>query len=290
MQINWFTVIAQVINFLVLVWLLKKFLYKPILKAVDDREKMIAAQVIDAKNLKVEAKKEQDEFVRKNADFDQQKKGLMEKAIAEASGQRQQLLDKAKDAANLLSSKLEAASRDKQKRENLEIAEKIQMQVFAITRKALTEIASESLEEQSVGTFIRRLNEAKEEEKKQFIEAFKSNANTILIRSAFDLPVKQQNDISNAIDTILATKATLQFKTVPGIISGIELTTNGYKMAWSFSEYLHSLEENISKAIKTEEQQESGSKAGRTTKQEPEENGKTAGKSEPEKNLAPLEN
>ena len=182
----------------------------------------------------------------------------MDKAIADANTQRLQLLDEAKDAANKLSAKLEAASKEKQLTENMEIAKKTQKEVFAIARKALTEIASESLEKQSVGTFIRRLNDMKDEEKKKFIEAFKSNANTILVRSAFDLPVKQQNDISEAVDAVLGTKSTLQFKTAPGIISGIELTTNGYKLAWSFSEYLDSLEKNISETMneKTKADQE----------------------------------
>ena len=43
MLIDWFTVGAQGINFVILVWLLKHFLYKPILGAIDAREKHIAA-------------------------------------------------------------------------------------------------------------------------------------------------------------------------------------------------------------------------------------------------------
>ena len=65
MKINWFTVAAQVLNFLVLVWLLKRFLYKPILKAIDDREKMIAAQIKDADDKEAVAAKEQEEFKKK---------------------------------------------------------------------------------------------------------------------------------------------------------------------------------------------------------------------------------
>jgi hypothetical protein len=42
MLIDWFTVGAQIVNFLILVWLLKHFLYKPILNAIDAREKRIA--------------------------------------------------------------------------------------------------------------------------------------------------------------------------------------------------------------------------------------------------------
>ena len=42
MLIDWFTVGAQALNFLILVWLMKRFLYKPILHAIDAREKRIA--------------------------------------------------------------------------------------------------------------------------------------------------------------------------------------------------------------------------------------------------------
>lgn len=250
MKINWFTVIAQVINFLVLVWLLKRFLYKPILNAIDEREKKITSQLKDANDKKEAAVKQEDDFIKKNAGFDKQKKELMDKAVADANTQREKLIGEARETANKLSAKLEAASKEKQETDNAEIAKKIQKEVFTIARKALIEIASESLEEQSVETFVKRLNDLKDIEKKTFTEAFKSNANTILVRSAFDLPVKQQQDISKAVDAVLGTKAPLQFKTAPGIISGIELTTNGYKLAWSFSEYLDSLEKNISGTMK----------------------------------------
>ena len=48
MLIDWFTVGAQLLNFLILVWLLKRFLYKPILGAIDIRERRIAAELADA--------------------------------------------------------------------------------------------------------------------------------------------------------------------------------------------------------------------------------------------------
>ena len=65
MLIDWFTVGAQALNFIILVWLLKRFLYKPILNAVDAREKRIAAELADANAKKAEAQKERDEFHRR---------------------------------------------------------------------------------------------------------------------------------------------------------------------------------------------------------------------------------
>jgi len=62
MLIDWFTVGAQIVNFLILVWLLKHFLYKPILDAIDAREKRIAAELADADAKKAEAEKERTDF------------------------------------------------------------------------------------------------------------------------------------------------------------------------------------------------------------------------------------
>ncbi len=256
MNINWFTVIAQIINFLILVWLLKRFLYKPILKAVDEREKKITAQLKDAEDKKAIAQKEQDDFKNRNDAFDQQKKGLMDKAVAETAAERQKLLDEARSDANKLSVNLETAAKEAQENLSRDIVQKTQQEVFAITRKTLSDLASLSLEEQTVNIFIKRLNELKDEEKKKFIESFKSGAEPVLIRSAFELPEKQQTEIKKTVSEILETETQFKFKTVPEQISGIELTAKGYKLAWSISEYLNSLEKTIAETFKEKEQPE----------------------------------
>jgi len=48
MLADWFTIVAQALNFLILVWLMKRFLYKPVLHAIDEREKRIAKELADA--------------------------------------------------------------------------------------------------------------------------------------------------------------------------------------------------------------------------------------------------
>src|SRR5665811_1185958 len=105
MIIDWFTVGAQALNFLILVWLLKHFLYKPILGAIDAREKRIAAELSDADAKKAEAKQERDEFKRKNDEFDKQRAELLSKATDEAKAERQRLLEEARKAADDLSAK-----------------------------------------------------------------------------------------------------------------------------------------------------------------------------------------
>jgi F-type H+-transporting ATPase subunit b len=96
MLIDWFTVGAQALNFLILVWLMKRFLYKPILNAIDAREEKIAAELADADAKKTEAQKQRDEFQHKNAEFDQQRAAFLTKATDEANAERERLLDEAR--------------------------------------------------------------------------------------------------------------------------------------------------------------------------------------------------
>ena len=114
MLIDWFTIAAQVLNFLILVWLLKRFLYQPILQALDAREQRIATELADADAKKAEAQKERDEFQDKNEEFDQQRVALLSKAKDEAKAERQRLLEEARQAAEALRAKRQEALKREQ--------------------------------------------------------------------------------------------------------------------------------------------------------------------------------
>jgi F-type H+-transporting ATPase subunit b len=150
MNINWFTVIAQVINFLILVWLLKKFLYKPVLEAIDEREHKIVARLKDAEAKEVEAQKEQDEFVKKNKQFDIEKSWLMDKAIADTKIKKDALLEDARKEVDIIQARQQKSLQDMQENLKSNLVQKTQQEVFDISRKVLLDLASVSLEEQTV--------------------------------------------------------------------------------------------------------------------------------------------
>src|SRR5580700_3375974 len=159
MLIDWFTVGAQALNFLILVWLLKHFLYKPILNAIDAREKRIASELADADAKKAEAQKEHEEFQHKNEEFDQQRAALLTKATGEANAERQRLLDEARKAADDFSAARQQTLINDARNLNQAIMRRTRQEVFAIARKALTDLATTSLEERIGEVFTRRLRE-----------------------------------------------------------------------------------------------------------------------------------
>jgi F-type H+-transporting ATPase subunit b len=256
MLIDWFTVGAQALNFIILVWLLKHFLYKPILNAVDAREKRIAAELADADAKKAEAQKERDEFHHKNEEFDQQRAALLSKATDEAKAERQRLLDDARKAADALSAKRQETLRSDAHNLSQAIRRRTQQEVFAIARKALTDLATTSLEERMGEVFTRRLRTMDGKAKESLAEALKTTSEPALMRSAFDLPTEQRTAIQKALNETFSAEVRVRFETAPDLVSGIELTTNGQKVAWSIADYLSSLEKSVGELLKEKDKPE----------------------------------
>jgi F-type H+-transporting ATPase subunit b len=252
MLINWFTVLAQAINFLILVWLLKRFLYKPILHAIDEREKGIAAQLAEAEAKKAEAQKERDDFQHKNQVFDQERAALWKKATDEANSERQRLLDEAKKGADAMRAKRQEALETEQRNLNVEITRWTQKEVFAITRKTLADLASTSLEERMGEVLVNRVRALTGGAKEQLATAFKCGDHTVSVHSAFDMPPAQRSAIESAVKETFAPDAQVQFETAPELISGIELSTNGQKVAWSIADYLATLEKSAGELLHME--------------------------------------
>jgi len=249
MLIDWFTVSAQAVNFLILVWLMKRYLYKPILAAIDAREKRVAAELADADAKKAEAQKERDEYLRKNQEFDEQRAALLSKATNEAKAERQRLVEEARNAADALSVKRQETLRNDARNLNQAIIRRTQQEVFAIARKALTDLASVSLEGRFGEIFTRRLREMNGEAKAGLAEAIKTASDPALVRSAFELPAEQRVAIQHALNETFSADVPLRFETTPDLVGGIELTANGQKLAWSISDYLVSLEKGVSELL-----------------------------------------
>lgn len=249
MLIDWFTVLAQAINFLILVWLMKRFLYRPILHAIDEREKKIAAELADADAKKAEARKERNDFERKNAEFDQQKSELFSQATEDAKAERQRLIEQARQAADSYTTIRQESLRIDARNLDKAFIQRTQQEVFSIARKALIDLAGVSLEERMCETFTDRLRDIDGMTKARLTEALKSSSDPAIVRSAFQLSESQRQKIQQTFNEIIAKEILVRFETAPDVICGIELTINGQKIAWSLADYLSSLEENVDQIL-----------------------------------------
>ena len=87
-------------------------------------------------------------------------------------------------------------------------------------------------------------------------EALKTASDPARVRSAFDLPAEQRAAIQHALNETFSAEIHVRFETAPDLISGIELSTNGQKVAWSIADYLASLEKGVDELLKEKDNAE----------------------------------
>ena len=249
MIIDWFTIGAQILNFLVLVWLLKRFLYKPVLDAIEQRETRIAATLADAAASKAQAAKERDVLQDKNKAFDNERAALLAKATDEARDEGKRLAEMARKAADALKDKQAKALASNATNLSVEIGRRAKVEVFAIARKALADMADAEIEERMTALFIRKLGMVEGPAKARISDMLSTNGEPALVRSAFDLPTKQSAAIRKAIDTTFAAKVDIRFETASDLVGGIELVAGGQKLAWSISDYLKTMEKSVGELL-----------------------------------------
>jgi F-type H+-transporting ATPase subunit b len=245
MLIDWFTVAAQVINFLILVWLLKRFLYKPVLAAIDEREKRIAAQLQDAEKRKADALKEQANFRQKNEDFDKQRAALLLEAANAAQSERAKLLAAARAEAEGLRAQLQKTVSAEREDLNRKIATLAQQEVFSIARKILADLADASLETRMADIFIHRLRDIDDKQRSELNGWLNDSSKRTVVRSAFEMAQPQKTAIEDAVKSLSKENAGIDFEVRPDLIGGIELAANGHKIEWSIAGYLATLKDSV---------------------------------------------
>ena len=132
-----------------------------------------------------------------------------------------------------------------------------QDEVFAIARQALTDLADSGLEERMcevVHPALARPRRRRQGHARRRPSGRRPSQRPV--RSAFDLPAPQRAAIEAAVHDAFGPDIALRFETAPELVGGIELRTNGQKVAWSIADYLSSLQRGVSELLKVQAEPE----------------------------------
>jgi F-type H+-transporting ATPase subunit b len=245
MLIDWFTVGAQLLNFLILVWLMKHFLYQPVLAAIAARESRIAAELATAAAKLKDAQQQQTDYEQKILAFEQQRDQLLADAVnaAQAERTRRREQDRLADAA------LRQRRNDAWQREQLQLNQAIVVQtrdeVFAIARRALAELADTSLEACMVRLFALRLKALAPAAREQLDSALQAHPAAALVRSAYPLSTEQRGQLQAALQDCGVSVASLGYETAPALVAGIEFSVSGWTLEWNIAAYLKELGQRV---------------------------------------------
>jgi F-type H+-transporting ATPase subunit b len=250
--IDWFTVAAQVVNFLILVALLKHFLYDRIIQAMDEREGKVRARLDEAEKREQERREEAETYRRKNREIEERRKDMLDKAKQAAEDERKELTQNARHEVETLRAKWREGLEREKASFLRELKQMAGRQVFDVSRRALKDLADADMEERVITVFLKEIKAMKREARDKMARTIKEDGSRITVRSAFEISSTQRQQITRTLHEQLAGKADVNYEADPEIIFGVELKSGGEKVTWSLGEYLKALEDQTRMALEKE--------------------------------------
>jgi F-type H+-transporting ATPase subunit b len=248
--INWFTVAAQIVNFLILVALLKRFLYGPIVNAMAAREETIAARMAEARQKQQEAAAEEAALKQQVRDIETRRLEMLSQAEGEAQRHKQGLLAQARqEVAEVKGKWLESLKRE-QDAFFQNLSQRLLQEVLVISRRALSKMGNVNLEQRLLEVFWESLGELPAAERQAMLDSIKETGGRLSITTAFSLPEDAREKLEARAREHFGPDLSLNFNTSGELLAGIELVTSSRKIAWSLGDYLDNLEEDLSQAFR----------------------------------------
>ncbi|MGI5819657.1 MAG: F0F1 ATP synthase subunit delta [Armatimonadota bacterium] len=252
MQIDWVTIIAQIVNFLILVWLLKRFLYGPIVQAMQQRQERIADEMVEAREREAEAHQEARRHRGERQRLERRREELMDEARRDADQRRQQLIAEAREEVRGIERRWHENLRDERDAFIRQLRERMGREVCSVARQALADLANRELQAQVVDVFTERLGDLDEERMSELRAAVADSNRGPSLTTAFELSDRQHARLISAIREVLGEDVEITFREAGELLCGVELNVGGVKVAWSLASYLTALEESVIEAIERE--------------------------------------
>ena len=246
MLIDWFTVFAQVINFLVLIVILKRFLYGPIIKAMDSREKKIAERMQNAEKSRREAENLAAEMKAEKEALTHSRQQLMDQAREEVMQWRDSAMEEARHEVTAQHQAWTDSLSTEQEAFLRRLKYQIGRQAFRLADKVLHELADASLENRLAETFLHNL----ESKNGKIFGNDDKNAVSLLLQSGFPLQEDQKANIKRVLIQNISHLQHIEFALNPELGFGLRLMAGDRKIEWNLNRYMEEMEENVLRIFK----------------------------------------
>lgn len=255
MQIDWLIVGAQVVNFLLLVFLLQRFLYRPVLEAMARREKRIADRLHEADAREQSAQRKAMQYEQQLAQIDAQRTELLAAAKTAVADERRDLLAR----AHAEITQAETHWRQDLEREQRELLGDLRHELAAaaqlVARKALADLADAELQQQMISTLLGRLDRLDSQAR----AALAASGDGLTVRAAFMLDSTQRGQITRALHERLGREVAIHYAQDDALVCGIALEGGGRQLAWNLADYLDGFEQRLRERLSTLENSAAGS-------------------------------
>lgn len=228
MELDGTTFILEIGNFLILVWIMNRLLYAPVMNAIASRREGLARTAAEAGRLRDEAAELEARYRRRLTEWEQEKDGLRQKMLAELQLERSRL-EQALGESLARERDKDQAIRERELRGRLRELENIALgQGGRFVATLLKELVTPELEGRLQELFLARLSQIPREQLAAIEDALRDPAVTVSVASAFACPETRRNELRQQLETLCNYRRPIEFREQPELIAGIRLKADAW--------------------------------------------------------------
>lgn len=245
MHVDWITTAAQLVNFLILVYLLKRFLYGRVLAAMDRRQERITARLGEADQREAEAARAGEELNRRIQELEQHRERRMVELERELHTQRSDMLVELRDEMARTRAHWNDAMQRERERFVSELSGESARLSVELAGRVMADLADAKLEEYATRRFVDALD-ALDEDRRALIRAAEG---PLVVRTGLSLDPALRASIEATLSRVLQMEGPFQFARDPRLICGLELVAGHARVGWNVAGHLKGLETRIQEVL-----------------------------------------
>lgn len=228
MELNWSTFVLEIINFLVLVWILKRFLYKPVLDVIARRKAGIEKTLADARALEANAEKLRSQYEGRLADWGRERQQAREAMLREFETERASKATELQNSLDQERQKARVATARRVADEKHKIEQTALDQAAGFASRLLEKASGPDTEARLVGLLVDELSQLQGKNAEALRNNFGTAPEEILICSAFPLDDDQRRRIGQALAGISGADLPVRYEQNSELIAGLRITIGAW--------------------------------------------------------------
>ena len=246
MQLDWITVAAQIINFLIIVWLLNRFLYGPVSRAMERREAEIRGRLDDARDQREKAQARERELLDERAEFEAAREAKLAAVHKEADDLARQLRAQVRADVEARRDAWLAELREDKQAFLVQLRTSISREFREFAGAALGTLVDMPLETRMVDVIIGRLKRLDRDEAQRLAVGARGASGAIEVVSGDKLDTVLQQKLTRAIRDVLGDDLDVRFSPAAPDLIGIRLKGGSMTLEWSLDEFLDRFIDDLS--------------------------------------------
>jgi F-type H+-transporting ATPase subunit b len=224
MQLDWTTFALEIVNFLVLVWLLKHFLYRPILATIERRKTAIQQAIDDATETKARADELERQYEDRLSAWEKEKEELRSAAQAEVAEERRRGLAAVRAEIDRESERQRAIARRQAEELQRRLEREATTKGTRFAARLLGRLATPALEERLVAMMLEDLGSLPPSRREAIADACRDAGGNIRVESAFPLPEAARQRLIDGLRAATGVSAEAEYAEDPELVAGLRVS------------------------------------------------------------------